>query len=269
MNFTSLSGHTLTNDEIAKAAPSVFAPAPYSKMSDKYVFVPTIEVVDALRSADWLPVKAIQSVTRNAERKAVTKHQIRFRHRDTGAIRVGDSVAELVLTNSHDGASSYVTEAGLFRPVCANGLIVGEGTFDSIRVKHVGFEKKDVIDASFRVLSEVPKLAGAVDSMRSHLLTAGEQNAFASAALILRYGDEAPPIVPEQALAPRRCDDRGDDLWRTMNRVQENLTKGGLRYRKNRRRSTTREIKSIDSDSRLNKALWTLAEELRKSRIAA
>ena len=103
-------------------------------------------------------------------------------------------------------------------------------------------------------------------------LTSGEQSAFAEAAHTLRFADSeghtTTPITSAQLLQPRRSEDVGSDLWRTMNRVQENSVRGGLHAvqrdanGRRLRRVTTRPIAGIDQDVRLNRALWTLAERM-------
>ncbi|HBS1810046.1 TPA: DUF945 domain-containing protein, partial [Klebsiella pneumoniae] len=46
--------------------------------------------------------------------------------------------------------------------------------------------------------------------------------------------------------------------------VQENLIKGGLPGRTEKgKRTTTRPVKAIDGDVKLNKALWLIAEKFR------
>ncbi|MBN3807442.1 DUF945 domain-containing protein, partial [Paraburkholderia sp. Ac-20336] len=77
---------------------------------------------------------------------------------------------------------------------------------------------------------------------------------------------EAPaPITENQLLAPRRFEDRRDDLWTVFNRVQENLTKGGLHGRSRTGRAmSTRPITGIDENVKLNRALWMLAEAMRQ-----
>ena len=48
-------------------------------------------------------------------------------------------------------------------------------------------------------------------------------------------------------------------------RIQEHLTRGGLPGRTVQgRRMRTREVASIDRNVALNRALWVLAEEMRK-----
>lgn len=85
--------------------------------------------------------------------------------------------------------------------------------------------------------------------------------------LALRYDvTEAPaPITEDQLLRARRTEDNRPDLWTTFQRVQENVIKGGVRGRSaTGRRMSTRGVTGIDQDLRLNRAMWVLAEEMRK-----
>ena len=100
----------------------------------------------------------------------------------------------------------------------------------------------------------------------------------AEAVHVLRFGDAEgnvdTAIQPMQLLAPRRNEDVGSDLWRTTNRLQENVIRGGLSARgrdaNNRPRvTTTREVKGIDADVRLNRALWMLSEHMAALKTAA
>ena len=64
-------------------------------------------------------------------------------------------------------------------------------------------------------------------------------------------------------LGCRRGEDAGEDLWSTLNRVQENLLRGGLPRRTPRGRLLrTRRITSIREDVRINSALWEMAAEV-------
>lgn len=103
-------------------------------------------------------------------------------------------------------------------------------------------------------------------------LNRDEQHAFARSALALRYdptdADTPAPITDSQLLDARRFEDRRDDLWTVFNRVQENLTKGGLRGRSASGRAiSTRPVTGIDQNVKLNRALWMLADAMRQIKV--
>ena len=239
--------------------PSIYATSPSAKVSEKYGFIPTSVIVHALERSGFVPVKA-SAARSSLERAAFAKHLIRFRHREHMNTQVGDWLPEVVLVNSHDGSSSYQIMAGVYRLICSNGLVVGN-SFSEARVRHTKNAPDEIVEASFRVIEFLPGIAEGIEDMRAITLEAGEREAFAAAALTLRYPDEA-PIRPTQLLSTRRTADTSSDLWTTFNVLQENLLQGGQRRNDSRRR--TRKISSVSEDVRLNRALWTLAEEMRR-----
>ena len=69
--------------------------------------------------------------------------------------------------------------------------------------------------------------------------------------------------MPAQLLTCRRVEDVGNNLWTCLNKVQENLLRGGLsRLTASGRRTRTRRITSIAEDVRINGRVWDLAEEV-------
>ena len=268
MNTTQI----LSNEQLRKAAPSIFAEQPWEQVSEKYKFIPTITVLDELRKEGFLPVKAVQSKTRIEGKGDFTKHLIRFRHQDylDKPAVVGDSIPEIVLVNSHDRSSSYELLSGLYRLACSNGLLVKTSDFESIRVTHSGNVVDNVIEGSCRLIADVPKLIDKVQTLQGIQLTNDQRSVFAKAALQLKYdtdesGNVLSPVSTDRILAPRRSFDSGKDLWTTFNVVQENLIKGGLRGTSDAgKRTRTRGVTSVSGDVRLNKALWTLTDEIAK-----
>lgn len=139
----------------------------------------------------------------------------------------------------------------------------GERLHD-LRVPHKGDVVSEVIEAAHAVAAGFRAVDEVRQAMQGCRLEDERQLAFAQAALAMRYGPLATrsPITPAQLLAARRADDQGEDLWRVLNRVQENLTRGGLAGRSTRgRRITTRAVNAIGANLQLNRALWTLARE--------
>lgn len=258
------SDRPLTNDEIARVAPSILANAPHESRSSRYSYIPTVEVLDALRKEGFQPFMVCQTLVRDDGRRAFTKHLLRLRHAEQIS---GSEANEIILSNSHDGSSSYQMLGGMFRFVCQNGIVCGDNISD-IRVPHKGDVIGEVIDGAFKVLDSFEVQTQQREAMAATVLDEGEQTAFARAALALRYDDDRPaPVTEQQLLSPRRFEDRGSDLWRTFNRVQESITRGGLHGRNaSGRATTTRAVTGIDQNIRLNRALWVLADELRRLR---
>jgi len=254
----------LTDDQIARVAPSIFAAEAHGSRSERYTYIPTIDVLRGLRKEGFAPFMVVQTRVRNEDKREHTKHMIRLRHADQIN---GSEAGEIILLNSHDGTSSYQMLAGMFRFVCQNGMVCGD-TLADFRVPHKGDVIGQVIEGAYTVLDAFGKAEEQREGMKALTLSSGEQSAFATAALALRYDEETPaPIASDQLLTPRRYEDRANDLWTTFNRVQENMTKGGIPGRTRKGRSTrTRAINGIDQNVKVNRALWVLAEELRRLR---
>ncbi|WP_164972984.1 Hha/YmoA family nucleoid-associated regulatory protein, partial [Escherichia coli] len=91
------------------------------------------------------------------------------------------------------------------------------------------------------------------------------RQALAQAALTYRYGDEHQPVTTADILTPRRREDYGKDLWSAYQTIQENMLKGGISGRSAKgKRIHTRAIHNIDTDIKLNRALWVMAETLHR-----
>lgn len=272
-------GRALTEDELHKLAPSIFATEAHSSRSERFAPIPTIEILRGLAKEGFHAVGAKQAVARLDDRRDFTKHLIRLRRLDNVAKHsVGDTVCEMLLKNANDGTSAYDLMAGLFRIACLNSMVSQTSTIDTVKVTHRGDVMGKVIEGTYRVLSEAEKTLVAPSEWSGQLLAREERLALAEAAHVLRFGDEEgnvnTPVQPEQLLRPRRFDDQGYDLWRTFNVVQENVIRGGVQAigqnaAGQRRRVTTRPINGIDQDVKLNKALWVLAERMAQIKAAA
>lgn len=253
----------LSDDQILAVAPSIFAGDKHVSRSERYTHIPTGDVLRGLRREGFAPFMVCQARCRDQGKREYTKHMLRLRH----ASQIEDAEAnEIVLLNSHDGTSSYQMLAGVFRFVCSNGLVCGDAMHD-VRIRHKGNVVDNVIEGAFRVLDDFKLIGEQKEDMKATELQHGHRNAFARAALALKYDtDLAPaPLTEAQVLTPKRWEDAGDDLWATFNRVQENLVQGGIPGRSvTGRVRATRPVTGIDQGIKLNRALWVLAEEMRK-----
>lgn len=259
----------LTTDQLRIKVPSIFTQGGSDKTSDKYTHISTIEIVQGLMKEGFVPVRAMQTRARIVEKRPFTKHMLRFRHQDA-VPAVGGLFPELVLINSHDGLSSYRLTAGLYRLLCSNGLVAGNN-YEEVRVRHQGDILGNVIEGSYEVMNVAQRLLETAAEMSEIHLSHDEKLFFAEAAHSIKFEDEdaqKKAIVPQALLKARRYQEVDKhDLFTTFNVVQENIIKGGLRgwtrdANGRNRISTTREVKSIDQNTYLNRALWTLAEKM-------
>jgi hypothetical protein len=251
----------LSLDAVRLRAPAVFASSPHERMSAKYTFIPTERVLNGLMQAGFVPMEARQTHARRAS-PLHARHVVRLRRRFE-TVQLKDAVPEVIFLNSHDGTSAYQLRMGLFRVVCTNGLIVSRGAFPACCVSHRGNVVEDVVAGALQLSERFESLAEQVHRMEQRELLAGEQVRFAEQALTLRFPDLLfSGMQPSQLLSCRRDEDVGCDLWSTLNRVQENLLRGGLSRRAASGRLTrTRRITAIREEVRLNSGLWDLAME--------
>jgi hypothetical protein len=265
-------GRALSEDEMRRMAPSIFATSAHPSRSERFSPIPTIDVLRALKSEGFEPVGVKQCKVRDATKFEFSKHLIRLRRMDdVQKYQVGDTVAEILLKNANDGTAAYDLLAGLFKILCMNSLVAQTNTMDSLRVKHQGDVAYKVVEGTYRVLDTATKALEAPVEWSRIMLDRDEQNVFAEAAHEVRFphvdGHGDTPIRPMQLLIARRTADQQPNLWNTFNVVQENAVRGGLtamgRDVNNRpRRTTTRAVNGIDQDVKLNQALFTLASKM-------
>lgn len=272
----------LSESQLLHAVPSAFTDTAHPRCSSRYRHIPTSNVIESMKRAGFVPSYAQQCNTRTHAAAQHAKHMIRFRRRsDVGdALELGHLYPEVVLVNSHNGTSAYEVYAGLHRLICTNGLMVGD-SIDAIRVPHKGNVVSTVTDASLEIAESSTRAIGVAYRMAQIHLSDEERTSFAQSAVELCFGPAKPgdssigsTIEATRFLRPRRSTDRSTDLFTTFNVVQENVIRGGIpgmRFSPTARAShyRTREIRSIDRNVSLNRALFTLAENVLAAREAA
>jgi hypothetical protein len=258
--FASAFDAEVSPERLRQLTPAVYASAPHGKMSPRYTFVPTAQVVETMSRAGFCVVEARQSQTRTRE-PAYAAHALRFRKRKT-EILLDEVIPEILVLNSHDGSTSYHVRIALYRALCTNGLIVGDRLFPVWKVPHRGTVAAEVLNAAMALNSRFGKLGETIEVMRHTVLDARRRLAFAADALSLRYPEEPAgvAVAPKDLLEPKRREDEGCDVWRTLNVVQEHLLRGGVTRRTPTNRIVkTRGIRAVREDVRLNVGLWDRA----------
>ena len=250
----------LTHDQILQVAPAVFGTDVHNSRSPRYQHIPTIEVVKALDDYGYGVSRAQQINSRGGDSSShYARHLLTFRPKlGFSDNRVGDTVPEVVLINSHNGTCSYRLFAGMFRFVCANGLIVGD-TFDGLTIQHRGDIIGEVMKGSRKVWDTIPTW---YDKAMTTYLSPKEIGNFTEKAMTVRYGEDK-PFNPNLLNHVRRDEDQGNSVWHVFNRIQENLMQGGIDgITATGRRSVSRPIARVTKDVVFNRKLWDVATEI-------
>ena len=86
----------LTDDELMQFVPSVFSGDKHESRSERYTYIPTINIINKLRDEGFQPFFACQSRIRDLGRREYSKHMLRLRRE--GHIN-GQEVPEIILLN--------------------------------------------------------------------------------------------------------------------------------------------------------------------------
>lgn len=252
----------LTNEQLRELAPTLFTQEPHYEVSDKYHFIPTINIIEEIKSHNWYPMRVSQAGVKDEEKEGYQQHCVRFRHFED-LLNPQENAVELLLFNSHDRTKSFSISAGIFRFVCANGLVVSESVYESYKIKHLGDRDNDVADAIRSITAIKPKLMAKINTLSSIQLSQLEKETFAKLSIPLRF-EEHLEINHQDLLIPHREEDCKDDLYTTLNIIQENLIRGNVSgvNKETARRFTSKEIKSITTDTQVNRGIWELAERI-------
>lgn len=266
--------NAMTADDIIARYPTLGATHPHASRSAKFQHIGT---ADTLRSLEAQGFKIhgvqVQRVKDKSTRFGFEKHLIRMRLPSASPLtKVGDVIPEVCLRNAHDGTSKYMLFAGMLRLACLNGMTVGTA-WGMIGVAHVGKDvSAKVVDASHKIVDSFSRVAETIETFRGIEMDSDDRHRFAEQAFSIRYAIDAETGVARAPISPymltdnvRRGVDAGNDLWTVFNRVQENLTRGGIQGLTitdtgKRRKASTRALTGIDQTLRVNRRLFDLAE---------
>ena len=218
--------------------------------------------MSVIQSQNWYPVSVQQSNVMDDDKEGYQRHLVRFRHFDD-LLNPKDNAVEILLFNSHDRSSTFSISIGIYRFVCSNGLVVADSVFESYKIKHIGDRYNDVQNAINNITAYKPLLQEKIEKFEAITLSKGERESFARSSIPLRF-DKHLQVDYNDLLVPHREEDTKDDLYTTLNVIQENLLRGKISgfNKETGRRFTSREITSIPKDIDVNQGLWDMAERI-------
>ena len=262
----------LNNEELLKAAPSIFSENPIEGVSSRYAFVPTYSVLDTFREAGYYPIMASESKVRNNENnQGYQKHIIQFRSLDN-LLRPNsnEEYADIVLTNSHNRSSSFILDLAFFRIICSNMLVVPSHSFSHHSIVHSGFNISKVNTAINEVTAYMPRIKNEIEKFKSIRLSLLEQYSLANAAIDIRFDKQLHNVNAKEFLKITRDEDEMPTLWNVFNRVQEAMIRGGAKgiNKETGKSFTSKAITAIDANIKLNKELFATVQNMASLKLA-
>jgi hypothetical protein len=275
--------------DIAEACPAVLTETAAPETSGRYGFINTMQAMQILGDYGYRPTQATQRPSRNAAHRPYAMHAISFAHDSDLNENNKDSRPEIILYNSHDGKSALKLFSGVFRFICSNGIVAGNGFQSKMRHSHTtanGFESmlKDTA-------ANLPRMMNRVAALQESTVDNESAMDFAYNAAALRweqmpenrYGgfmasDQAKPGAyfdhgtVRDMFQANRYEDHGPTAWLVFNRIQENVMRGGpsIVSLTSRAKETgqgwklrkSKAITSLPKTIDVNRKLWDLADAL-------
>jgi hypothetical protein len=260
----------MTREQIKEACPVAFAETPSAEVSKHYTHIPTDRVIDDMEKLGWGVITAQQVSARKKDTKGFQKHMLVFRHPDLMVEgKDGDNVwPQIIMTNSHDGKNAFTFQAGMYRFVCSNGLVIADQEFGKMRIRHMGYDFETLRGTINEMVEKLPLTVESMNKFKQTELTKPQKYDLARKALATRFKvqkdqkiDQVYKIDLDAFLTPVRKEDEGNDLWSVFNLVQERVVTGDFDYVSGAKMRKAREIKNFKQDLDVNQKLFEVAKE--------
>ena len=260
----------LTDEQIQKVCPVAFSESASTEVSKHYTHIPTNRVIDDMRELGWGVIQAQQVKARKNATKGYQKHMIVFRHPDLIVEgKDGDNVwPQIIMTNSHDGKNSFSFQAGMYRFVCSNGLVIADQEFGKMRIRHMGYDFDTLRETINEMVEKLPLTVESMNKFKNTELSEPQKYDLARKALATRLKvqkdqkvDQVYKIDLDEFLKPVRKEDSGNDLWSVFNLVQEKVVEGDFEYISGVKLRKARKIKNFKQDLDVNQKLFAVAKE--------
>ena len=254
----------LSKENMKSLAPSIFAEKPSSEVSKHYTHIPTTKVIDDMEMLGWKPIEAKEVKARKNSTRGFQKHLIVFRNDDVVINgEDGDTVfPQILLTNSRDGKNAFQFQAGLYRLVCSNGLVIADTQFEAVKMRHMGYTFEDLQEKIKEMVEKLPLTVESMNKMKAQEMEEEQIIQFAKDALNTRFKEDELNRIQidlKELVNPVRKEDAGSDLWSVFNVVQEKIIEGDFEYRAGGKVRKAREIKNFKQDMKINKELFEVA----------
>lgn len=259
----------LTVKQLKSQAPAAFMNSPHERVSERYNFLPTTEIMKDLDKNGWVPITARQTKPyKHKDEINYVSHLISFAPKDmVRSITPSDTIPQLILLNNHQGYHSARVFMGLVRVICSNGLVRKEVTAVDVRLTHYKeqFESREFIIECMNNYSEV---LTDIKSYQKIKLTDDKKIEFAKFMMKAIHKDDYKnkEFNFDNIILPLRTGDQKNDLWTVFNIMQEKIIKGGIvSYIKTEdnkvRQTTSRGFSNVYNEQQINIMIWGVMQQ--------
>lgn len=220
---------TLTNQEILELSPAAmvtsntFGLLQDKKTTDKYSFLSTVDIIDAMNDLGWGVIGAKQTSL-----SPIGVHEITFASDDLIDLFPNHYgiVPQIKFLNAHTGTFAARSFKSIYRQVCSNGL-VAQTSVGLKRTPHVGSINEKVNNIILDYIDSLKEVKGVVINASHTSIHHKTAMSLANKAIVAR-GLDPETVDYKSMLAIKREEDANHDLWSVFNRIQEWTINGGF-----------------------------------------
>lgn len=233
----------------------------HESRSKNYQFQSSKLLVDQMENNGFTLKGTSFGQVRDKTKSGYQKHMMIFERPD---LKIDDNNnLQVLITNSHDGSNCLTLNLGIFRVICANGLVIGDNLCE-FKVKHQGNDfYEEVNENMYKIVAMAPEYAKQIRAMQQIELSTGQKLCLAQKIANLRLNKYC-FVNLNRMLEPNRKGDVKSDLWTITNVLQEKAIRGGIEFTQARKTKTgntlsictSQAIKSFQSKTELNKTIW-------------
>ncbi len=228
----------LTKQQIETLAPAAMFTAPTNpNLSKHYVFASTEDVINDMEKLGWNVIDAQQPIFRRHRASSIIRsyHMIVFRstnpfykisHTKSNGEHE-DIYPEILLTNSHDGFSSFGFRIALYNANTNLRFIISTDSFNNVNIRHIGYSFEELQKLINTVMTELPNQITVMNKMQNRILTLDEKRALALAALRNRKNDDSfnvPDFILDEILENENGVD--ENLWDVFSTINYKMMEG-------------------------------------------
>ena len=243
----------------------------HAQRSIRYEHVTTKALGEIFEAQGFGIVKYAQSKVKNQVDSSHARHLVKFRYQNDD-IKIGDTKPEIIVQNDGLGTRSLRISFGLYRLVCANGLVIGSNLF-KLALNHDKNIHSNLAEAIPKLLNQKDMLVDQYNQFVKADLTLGQISDLSKAAFEIQTKNTSLDLINvdlNQYITARRWEDSSVNGWTVFNRIQENLFRKQIyaQVRNDRNEVETKALRRVSENSQraleMNVDLWNAATSILK-----